>query len=270
MSPRVARRALPGIALLLALASSVTSAADLGATSPVAVKVDGQVLQPGRHTLPPRARLADAALAAGVRADAYLPGASWLHQPAKAAQRDLKVGLIHDLSVLIRNARLDNMPDRAALGLRLRTQVEALPITGRLVNVLDPVRLELDRKPNRPMHDGDELYYPARPDTVLISGAVASDCVLPFVSRQAATDYARACPLHTEADTDWLYIIGPDGSTRRLAIAAWNREAPPALAPGSLLLVPLRSRPDQPTDELNTELASFLGTQPLPAVSEQR
>lgn len=264
------RGLLLGITLMLSHLALLANAADLEKIAAINVTIDGQVLKPGTSSLPPLARLADAAIAAGVRADAYLPGAIWYHQSAKAAQQELKIGLLHDLTDVIRNGRLDNLPERATLALRLRAQVEAMPVTGRRVNTLDPIPLELDRKANRLLDDGDVLYYPARPDVVVVMGAVTQDCALPFVSRKAATDYARSCPQTSEADTDWLYIISPDGGTRRYAIGAWNAEAPVALQPGSRLLVPLRSRPQQPVEELNQELASFFATQPLHAKSKQQ
>ncbi|MBS1158778.1 MAG: hypothetical protein H6R15_1197 [Proteobacteria bacterium] len=262
-------RVLICISLALSVSNSPIGAAELGNTAAIRVKVEGQVIKAGVYSLPPHSRLVDAALSGGVRADAYLPGATWLHQPAKASQQELKIGLIHDLTVFIRNAKLDNLPESAALGLRLRNRVESMPTTGRLVNALDPIRLELDSKANHLLADGDELYYPARPEIIIVQGAVTQDCVLPFVSQKVAADYARACPQHGEAETDWVYIIEPNGSTRLHTIAAWNAEKAQALLPGSQLLVPLRSRPGQPTDELNTELARFLATQVLPTQGQQ-
>ena len=85
---------------------------------------------------------------------------------------------------------------------------------------------------------------------------------------RAARDYLDECPAVAGADLDYVWLIQPDGQVTRLGIAPWNRETAAAPAPGSTLLVPLRSDDlEPPTPELNQQLAEFLATQPLAEVT---
>ena len=163
------------------------------ASAQLAVTVEGSVVRPGAHALPANARLLDAVRAAGVRPDAYLLGAAWRHRDEIASQRELKTGLLFDLAVLEQGARLDGDADLAALAARLGEQLRAMPVTGRRVNTLDPVRLELEPRSNRPLADGDRLLFPPRPHTVTVTGAVRGDCALPFVGLRPATAYSADC-----------------------------------------------------------------------------
>ena len=85
---------------------------------------------------------------------------------------------------------------------------------------------------------------------------------------QRARDYLRACPSGAQADADYLWLIQPDGHVTRLGNAPWNREDGVPPAPGSTLLVPIRSDDlDPPTPELNQQLAEFIATQPLAEIT---
>jgi hypothetical protein len=146
--------------------------------------------------------------------------------------------------------------------------VQALPVTGRQRAVLDPVAVEVGFAPNLRVSEGDQLIYPARPMSVRVLGAVAGPCTLAFQAMRAARDYLDECPAVAGADLDYVWLIQPDGQVTRLGIAPWNRETAAAPAPGSTLLVPLRSDDlEPPTPELNQQLAEFLATQPLAEVT---
>ena len=229
------------------------------------VTVDGRVAKPGAHALQPGARLFDAAHAGGVKPDAYLTGAAWLRRDELKPQRALKVGLLFDLRTLEQGAFAEGDEALAALAGRLAAQVGALPVTGRRRNTLDPVRLELEPRSNRPLGAGDRLIYPPRPATVTVTGAVEADCVLPFAGLRPAAAYAADCPRHAAADRDWLYVIQPDGVVSRHGVAGWNRDPAQPLAPGARVYVPLRQAlVEGRADELNDDFAAFLATQPLP------
>lgn len=250
------------VCLLAALLWETPSQAD-DTVNAVEITVKGLVRDPGPHTLPGGARLFDAARAAGVRNDAYLAGAAWLSTAAKADQNKLKIGILFDLTMQIREAQVNGNGPRATLAQRLRLQIAPMAATGRRLVSLDPIRLELERKQNRPLQSGDEIIYPARPSSIEILGAVARDCSLPFDGLRTATRYLEACPKHAEADPDWLWIIQPDGNAIRLGIAPWNADPDVTLAPGARLFVPLRSGPEFRTDTMNAEIARFLATQPV-------
>jgi hypothetical protein len=85
---------------------------------------------------------------------------------------------------------------------------------------------------------------------------------------QEVRAYARQCAILDDAERDYLWLIQPDGQVRRVGVAAWNRQDGVVMAPGSRILVPIRSDDlEMPTPELNQQLAEFLATQPLAEVA---
>ena len=246
-----------GVCLLLASLVACT-------THAVGVDLRGAIDHPGRHDFAPGARLSDAALAAAPRPEAYLLGAAWLRADLRVAQRRLQAGILFDLSTVGQRALIGDHPALAARATALARWVKAMPVTGRAVALLDPRKVEITATENWPLAEGDALYYPRRPRTIRIVGAVERPCEVPHVALREAADYLRDCLPAKEADPDWLYVIQPDGRVFRQGVALWNRTAPQALAPGALLMVPLGVLSDiAPT--LNGELADFLATQLLPA-----
>ncbi|WP_085723032.1 capsule biosynthesis GfcC family protein [Pseudomonas sp. R37(2017)] len=232
------------------------------------VTVSGDVRTPGQFKIQPGARLLDVITAARPDAQSYWLAAAWLRKPLLEEQRRLKVGILFDLKVLQRGALLFDRPARAALAEQLYEAVSRLPVTGRQIAVLDPVAVEVGFALNGRLDDGDRLVYPLRPDTVEVLGAVAQPCRLPYRAMQEARDYVHACQPSPEAEKDYLWVIQPDGQTRRVGIAMWNREEGHWPAAGSKILVPIKNDDlDPPTPELNQQLAEFLATQPVAEVA---
>lgn len=257
----------PDLALGLAIAIL-----NVCAHAQTAVRLEGRVLHPGDHQLGTEARLLDAVRAAAIRPDAYLLGAAWLHADSQASQRALKLGLLFDLGVIARSARLHGRLSRAELAERLAIQLGVMAVTGREVNTMDPVRLELDPRANRRLSSGDRIVYPSRPSDVTVRGAVSDDCVLAFVALRSAAEYVRNCSLHSEADADWVYIVQPEGVVVRRGVAVWNGERSEPPAPGAQIVVPLRDGGGSDGDDelveggirrFNDALATFIATQPL-------
>ncbi|RON57419.1 capsule biosynthesis GfcC family protein [Pseudomonas frederiksbergensis] len=244
---------LPFLSACLLLITSVSQAA---------VTVTGDVQVPGPVELPPGGRLTDVISVAVPNAESYWLAAGLLRQSLLEEQGRLKTGVLFDLEVLRRTALLFDRPERADLALRLHEQVSRMPVTGRQVTVLDPVAIEVGFAPNVLLGDGDRLIYPLRVDEVEVLGAVAQPCRLPYVVQQEARDYLNDCPSLSDAEADYLWLIQPNGATRRVGIAPWNREHGQVPAAGSKLLVPVKNDDlDPPIPELNQQLAEFLATQ---------
>jgi hypothetical protein len=203
-------------------------------------------------------------LPAQVNPKAYLLGAAWLHTPLRNAQERLKLGVLFDLATVRSNALQDDETELAALAARLSEKVQSMPVTGRRVAQLDPVRVELNRGENPYLSNGDVLLYPPRPTTVRVVGAVLGECELAYQPLQPAISYLKSCPRDSGADADLLFIIQPDGRVFQEGIALWNETKSVPPAPGARLYVPVRSSAKgDPTPDLNTELAAFIATQPL-------
>lgn len=234
----------------------------VSSVSQAAVTVSGDVLNPGPVDLPPGGRLSEVISVAVPNAESYWLAAALLRQPLLESQARLKTGVLFDLDVLKRSALLFDRPSRAELAMRLYEQVSRMPVTGREVTVLDPVAIEVGFARNVQLSDGDRLIYPLRVDEVEVLGAVVEPCRLPYVVLQEARDYLQGCAILADAEADYLWLIQPNGVTRRVGIAGWNRESGQIPAAGSKLLVPVKNDDlDPPIPELNQQLADFLATQ---------
>jgi hypothetical protein len=251
--------------LNLLLAGLLLASTDL---SQAAVTVSGDVQSPGQIEIQPGARLLDVMTAAQPSAQSYWLGAAWLRRSLLDKQTRLKAGVLFDLKVLQRGALLYDNNSRATLAARLYQDVSRLPVTGRQVAVLDPVAVEVAFARNYAVDDGDRLIYPQRPHTVDVLGAVAAPCKVDYRPMQEAREYLHGCISLADADSDYLWVIQPDGHVQRVGIALWNREDGIVPAAGSKILVPIKNDDlDPPTPELNQQLAEFLATQPLAEVA---
>jgi hypothetical protein len=227
-----------------------------------AVTVTGDVANPGAIELPAGGRLLDVISVAQPNAESYWLAGVLLRQSLVEQQSRLKAGVLFDLDVLQRMAVLFDRPSRAALAVRLAEQVRRMPVTGRQVAVLDPVAVEVGFARNIRLDDGDRLIYPLRVDEVEVLGAVAEPCRLTYQPLQEARDYLQGCTPLVDADADYLWLIQPNGVTRRVGIAHWNRESGQIPAAGSKILVPVKNDDlDPPIPELNQQLAEFIATQ---------
>lgn len=235
------------------------------AAQSVSIHASGSVRNPGAHALPAGSRLSAAALMAAPDANTYLLGAALLRERELAIQIRLKAGLLFDLDLL--RARQDQNSGIATTIDNLHSQVEAMPVTGRIFQLLAPRSLEAQLALDTPVLPGDRLHYPSRPDTVTVTGAVSGSCRLAHVPLKSPAAYRSQCPLGDGASPDHVYVIQPDGHIQKHGIALWNRDRASSLAPGAIVFVPLadsvihRIAPDT-----NEEAARFLATQVLDAL----
>ncbi len=234
------------------------------ACAAIDVRVEGAVAQPGTVQLADNARLSDAALAAHVRPDAYLLGAAWLRPSRVRGQTRLRAGIVYDFDALHRQALVAGNAQLARIAGKLRAWLAALPVTGREPATLAPRVVEATPAGNWPVAAGDTLFYPLRPSTVRVVGAVRAPCTLALQPLRPASAYLAACARDALADRDWVWVIQPDGRVFREGVADWNRSAPLSLAPGAMVYVPIEVRLTRGIDAgLDHEVAGFLATQVL-------
>lgn len=234
----------------------------VASVSQAAVTVSGDVANPGPVALPPGGRLLDVIGEAVPNAEGYWLAGGLLRQSLIEEQTRLKVGVLFDLDVLQRMSMLFDRPSRAALAQRLAEEVRQMPVTGRQIADLDPVALEVGFARNIRLDDGDRLVYPKRVDEVQVLGAVAEPCHLPYQPLQEAHEYLEGCSILADAEADYLWLIQPNGVSRRVGIAHWNRESGQLPVAGSKILVPVKNDDlDPPLPELNQQLAEFIATQ---------
>ena len=234
----------------------------IAGVSQAAVTVTGDVANPGPVELPAGGRLLDVINEAVPNAEGYWLAGVLLRQSLLEEQTRLKAGVLFDLDVLQRMALLFDMPSRVALAQRLAEQVRQMPVTGRQIADLDPVAVEVGFARNIRLDDGDRLIYPKRIDEVEVLGAVAEPCHLPYQPLQEAREYLQGCSILSDAEADYLWLIQPNGVTRRVGIAHWNRESGHIPVAGSKILVPVKNDDlDPPLPELNQQLAELIATQ---------
>ena len=234
----------------------------IAGVSQAAVTVTGDVANPGPVELPAGGRLLDVINEAVPNAEGYWLAGVLLRQSLLEEQARLKAGVLFDLDVLQRMALLFDMPSRVTLAQRLTEQVRQMPVTGRQIADLDPVAVEVGFARNIRLDDGDRLIYPKRIDEVEVLGAVAEPCHLPYQPLQEAREYLQGCSILSDAEADYLWLIQPNGVTRRVGIAHWNRESGHMPVAGSKILVPVKNDDlDPPLPELNQQLAELIATQ---------
>lgn len=234
----------------------------IAGASQAAVTVSGDVANPGPIALPPGGRLFDVINEAVPNAEGYWLAGGLLRQSLVEEQTRLKVGVLFDLEVLQRMATLFDRPSRAALAQRIAEEVRQMPVTGRQIADLDPVAVEVGFARNIRLDDGDRLIYPKRVDEVQVLGAVTEPCHLPYQPLQEAREYLEGCSILEDAEADYLWLIQPNGVSRRVGIAHWNRESGQFPVAGSRILVPIKNDDlDPPLPELNQQLAEFIATQ---------
>ena len=234
----------------------------IAGASQAAVTVSGDVANPGPIALPPGGRLLDVIGEAVPNAEGYWLAGGLLRQSLVEEQTRLKVGVLFDLEVLQRMATLFDRPSRAALAQRIAEEVRQMPVTGRQIADLDPVAVEVGFARNIRLDDGDQLIYPKRVDEVQVLGAVTEPCHVPYQPLQEAREYLGSCSILDDAEADYLWLIQPNGVSRRVGIAHWNRESGQFPVAGSRILVPIKNDDlDPPLPELNQQLAEFIATQ---------
>lgn len=225
-------------------------------------EVSGSVHNPGLHQLPSDSRLSHLALAAAPTADAYILGTALLRESQRPEQTRLKAGLIYDLEQLTHHA--GRKPAVAASIRRMSHWINSLPVTGRLALPLEPRALEATRSRDVPVQAGDVLFYPERPSTITITGAVSQQCSPSHISLQEPAAYLRHCPQAAGASSDYIHVIQPDGHSERLGIARWNLGRPSTLAPGAIIYIPLAEKVVRNTaPHFNEDAVRFLATQLL-------
>lgn len=234
----------------------------------ITVSVSGMVAEPGLLAYPAKTRLSAVALAGRVDPDAYMLGAAWLRPSLRAEQARLRAGVVFELGAIRTKALASGNDILGRDAQRLQALLASLPITGRRVaTVLDPYRLEVAPEDDWTVADGDALYYPPRAEGIRVLGAVESPCHLPLQPLEDARHYLKLCRPSKAADQNRIFVVQPDGAVYEQNIAAWNRDSPRILAPGSWIYVPLDQRTIAGSADaaFNREIADFLATQLLNA-----
>ena len=192
------------------------------------VTVYGYVKKPGVYPIGENTTLYDILKAAGgFRKNAYPQGIVILRKSVKEMQKKRlataislmkqeltkeEAGIMQsDLTPQELHARQSAFEAKR----KLLEEMEKVQVTGRISGVIVPKDIEkLKNSPyNILLEDGDEIYIPKKPGSILVFGEVYNPSALVYVKGMTVKDYlAKAGGLTKDADKDNVFVIKADGS----------------------------------------------------------
>lgn len=144
----------------------------------------------------------------------------------------------------------------------LRNQLQAIPVTGRLLVPLDPDTVRVHNKNNPPLEGNYPLWLGREPSTVTLVGLVDKPGKMPFTPGRDAASYLDDVSLLSGADRSYAWVIYPDGRTQKAPVAYWNKRHVEPM-PGSILFVGF-------ADSLWTNKYEALNAEILRSLSQRR
>lgn len=144
----------------------------------------------------------------------------------------------------------------------LRNQLQAIPVTGRLLVPLDPDTVRVHNKNNPPLEGNYTLWLGREPSTVTLVGLVDKPGKMPFTPGRDAASYLDDVSLLSGADRSYAWAIYPDGRTQKAPVAYWNKRHVEPM-PGSILFVGF-------ADSLWTNKYEALNAEILRSLSQRR
>lgn len=170
----------------------------------------------------------------------YPLGLMWLAAEQVPVQEQRRTALIAQLQ-----AQAGRGSTEADSPWRLVEELNRRPATGRvLIDSAQGRWLEVQPQRDPWLQAGDRIRLPARPTTVAVLDGDGRWCHVEQQEAASETDYLQACPEAAAQAGDWIWVIQPDGRTRRVGIQGWNRSMPTALAPGAQVFVPKAAWPE--------------------------
>jgi protein involved in polysaccharide export with SLBB domain len=242
------------------------------------VMVSGMVKRPGQYAITRGERISSVIeRAGGLEPGAFPKGAVFTRRAIRIAEqqqldrfiRTQEQSLLAETSAVTAGASLltgDNRTEVASaqatvLAQRrelLRSLAGAVTL-GRMAIRLDDAVLKA-RAWDIELEDGDTLYIPHQPKSVLVLGAVRNSTALLHTEAAAGPEayIAQAGGTTREADLDQMYILKPDGST----VSSFPKLY--AVDAGDTIVVPLSTEPKYRTLPMLRDIATVLTGFALP------
>lgn len=123
---------------------------------------------------------------------------------------------------------------------RVIQKLRTVKAEGRIALDLPGVQTEVKNFPDLPLQDGDSIYIPRLPGTVLVLGSVFQQSVFVYRPQRTVNDYLQqAGGLTGSADKSEMYIIRADGTAKSGQSMGWfTGISSTALNPGDTVVVP--------------------------------
>lgn len=147
--------------------------------------------------------------------------------------------------------------------------IQQLPATGRVVlPAQDPRYLQVNPSLDPVFKQGDVVHVYQRPTTVTVLFDNGQACRVVHQADAHAQAYVQRCMenFKRRQTSDEGYLISPDGTVKRIALAQWNAQKQISPAPGAWIWIPEQQHGW--SKQLSQDVAEFLATQgidlPLP------
>lgn len=118
----------------------------------------------------------------------------------------------------------------------LRNQLQAMPVTGRLLVPLDPDTVRTHHEDNPPLQGNYTLWLGPEPSTITLVGLVDKPGKIAFTPGRDVASYLDDVNLLGGADRSYAWVVYPNGRTQKAPVAYWNKRHIEPM-PGSILYV---------------------------------
>ncbi|TCK62344.1 SLBB domain-containing protein [Seleniivibrio woodruffii] len=228
------------------------------------VTLSGEVKFPGRYPIKKGEKLSSIIERAGGFTDfAYLKGAAFSRVRVRVEKQKMLDKMIRNLErEILVNANVEAMTastttsiDSSELMLKTKDEfiksMRNLKADGRVVLKLSHPRLLKGSSNDLDLENGDELYIPKAPSTVVVSGSVLSPGAFVYNSKMDWEDYIKLTGgLLSQADKKNIFIMKSDGTAQKAnsETLAWSPQndrwefsffsKTNPLDPGDIIMVP--------------------------------
>ncbi|NUU68485.1 capsule biosynthesis GfcC family protein [Enterobacteriaceae bacterium BIT-l23] len=118
----------------------------------------------------------------------------------------------------------------------LRTQLQAIRVTGRQLVNLDPDRVRVNPESNPPLLGEYSLWVGQKPTTVTVMGLVSTPGKKTFAPGRSVDEYLDDVSTLSGGDRSYAWVVYPDGKTVKAPVAYWNKRHVEPM-PGSIIFV---------------------------------
>jgi len=229
------------------------------------IELAGQVNKPGEYSVLKGDTILDIIDRAGGYTDESFPeGAIFTRKDVAKLQKiayKRSADLLEDYLVTLIAKGRNSENSLTETGVRpiteLITRLKNEEPLGRQVVEIDYLKLKTDPMTNFRVQEGDFLYIPKRPESIVVIGEVLNPSTQRYVSNSSIKDYLDLSGgLKDGADKDTIYMVLPNGKAKLYSRSLFSKDSSLVL-PGSIIVV---SREVRSGVELAAVVAPILAT----------
>ena len=163
-----------------------------------------------------------------------------LDEVADRFERDLESNATQRMGASADQANAAKLAAEVEQQRRVVQKLRTVKAEGRIVLDLPGVQTEVKNLPDLPLQDGDSIYIPRLPGTVVVLGSVFQQNAFVYRPQRSVNDYLQqAGGLTVSADKSEMYVIRADGTAKSGQSGGWfTGIGSTALNPGDTVVVP--------------------------------